>query len=63
MRIFENSNGKGETILILDKNEGQALCRALEISTAPKLLELRPLRRSSNAWKIANEIEQKLPCF
>ena len=61
--MYSADDDKGETIIIIEKSEGQALVRALELCIAPKLDGIRPLQKSSKAYKVANEINHKLCCF
>lgn len=65
MQIFDDGTGNGDSVIILSKQEGQALLRALEFATAPKhtLKEMKALSRSSKAHKVASEIEAKLACY
>lgn len=65
MQIFEDSTGKGDSVIVLNKEEGRALLRALEFATSPRkaLAEMKPLQRSSKAFKIAEKIEQQLAVY
>lgn len=65
MQIYEDVDGKGRTVLILEKQDGRDLIRALEYATAPQkvLRDMKALPKSSRAFKIANEIENTLSVF
>lgn len=65
MDIYDDIDGSGRTIVILEKKDGQALVQALEFATArqDELRTKKALRKSSHAYKVASEIEQKLPVY
>lgn len=63
MQIFSDEKGKGDTVIVLTKADGKALVQALEVATARKKDQVKPLRAGSKAYKVAHEIEMSLPVF
>ncbi len=59
MKLFCENEGNGETVIILSKKEGQALCDALTHATEPPK-NGRKLNRASTAWKVAFKIAEEL---
>jgi hypothetical protein len=59
MKLFCDNDGKGETVIILDKKEGQALCAALTHATEPPK-NGKHLNKRSAAWKVAFKIAEEL---
>lgn len=58
MEIYENVDPKkgGQTTIVLDKADGQALTVALQIA-------MREMRKGTKAYKVAKAIDDNLPVF
>lgn len=65
MKIFDEGNGNGDSVILLSKKEGQALIKALNFATtSTKNLKVKKaLSKSSTAYKMAKKIEDELACF
>lgn len=58
MKIYGNEDGKGDTILLLDKKEGQALVNLLDA-----LLKGEKINKQSNSYKLAKKVYDDLPVW
>ncbi|SON54283.1 hypothetical protein HDIA_0742 [Hartmannibacter diazotrophicus] len=63
MKIFSDEDGKGDTVIVLSKDDGKALVRALEVATTRKPAAFKALAANSKAYQIARKIELNLPVF
>ena len=59
MKMFMENEGSGETVILLNKKEGQALCNALTHVTEPPSSG-KALSKKSSAYKIAFKIAEEL---